>query len=246
MLQFSTLSLKRGCKTSQEIPWRLMPHPGRGDSPRNVLYVVVRIDAQASVPPKIHAYGSDVTPPKQDAPAHEIFIFGNATMKVMVVVYWLIVPIASVACLIVALLAIGDWWLLLVAIGLALIALLAVQQAREYGSTIGRQMRVDETGVSLPEMGILLPWDSMERITQRRDRRRSGGWRYVEFLTDTEDHALLELFAAFNRNVPSAHGPLAMRSAGFVVDMLSEPHRDHPRLINALQRFAPHLMSSER
>ena len=186
-----------------------------------------------------------MTPSKQDPPAQETFTFGNATMKVMVVVYWLIVPAASVACIIVALLAIGEWWLLIIAIGLALIALLAVQQAREYRSTIGRQMRVDEVGVSLPEMGILLPWDSMERITQRRDRRRSGGWRYVEFLTDTEDHALLELFAEFNRNVPSAHGPLAMRSAGFVVDMLSEPHRDHPRLINAFRRFVPHLMPPE-
>ena len=186
-----------------------------------------------------------MTQPEQDTPSHESFTFGNATMKVMVVVYWLIVPIASVASIIVAFLAIGEWWLLIIAAGLALLALLAVQQAREYRSTIGRQMRVDEVGVSLPEIGILLPWDSMERISQRRDLRRSGGWRYVEFLTDTEDHALLELFAEFNRNVPSAHGPLAMRSAGFVVDMLSEPHRDHPRLINAFRRFAPHLMPPE-
>lgn len=116
-----------------------------------------------------------MTQPEQDTTSHESFTFGNATMKIMVVVYWLIVPIASVASIIVAFLAIVEWWLLIIAIGLALLALLAVQQAREYRSTIGRQMRVDEVGVSLPEIGILLPWDSMERISQRRDPRRSGG-----------------------------------------------------------------------
>lgn len=183
-----------------------------------------------------------MTPPRQDIAAHETFTFGNATMKIMAVVYWLIMPVACVTGVVVALLAIEDWWLFLVALGLWLIAWLAVQQAREYRATLGRQMRVDAAGISLPELDILLPWDSMERITQRRDRRRSGSWRYVEFHANMENDALLERFAEFNRNVPSALGPLAVRSAGFVVDMLSDPRRDHPRLITALQRFAPQLM----
>jgi len=183
-----------------------------------------------------------VTPPRQELPTHETFTFGNATMKVMAMVYWLIMPVACVTGLVVAVLAIEDWRLFLVALGLWLIAWLAVQQAREYQSTLGRQMRVDAAGISLPEIDVLLPWDSMERITQRRDRRRSGNWRYVEFHANIGDNALAERFAEFNRNVPSALGPLAVRSAGFVVDMLSDPRRDHPRLINALQRFAPQLM----
>lgn len=186
-----------------------------------------------------------MTPPSQNTSPCETFAFGNATMKVMVVVYWLIAPVASVICIYVALLAIGEWWLLLVAIGLALIALLAVQQAREYRSTIDRQMRVDAAGISLPELDILLPWDSMERITQRRDRRKNGGWRYVELHAGTRDAALLERFAEFNRNVPSALGPLAVRNAGFVVDMLRNPARDHPRLIAAIRRFAPQLLPPE-
>ncbi|MCC5999885.1 MAG: hypothetical protein JJU19_03360 [Pararhodobacter sp.] len=183
-----------------------------------------------------------MTPPGQEISAHETFTFGNGTMKVMALVYWLIMPVACVTGLVVALLAIEDWRLFPVALGLWLIAWLAVQQAREYRSTLGQQMRVDAAGISLPELDILLPWESMERIIQRRDRRRSGGWRYVEFHAGTHDGALLKRFAEFNRNVPSALGPLAVRSAGFVVDMLSDPRRDHPRLITALRRFAPHLM----
>ena len=116
-----------------------------------------------------------MTPPKKDTPAQGAFTFGTATMKMMAVVYRLIVPVAFIF---VALLSIGDWWQLPVAIGLALIA-------------------------------------------------------------------LLERFDEFNRNLPSALGSLAVRSAGFVVDMLSDPRRDHPRLINALRRFAPHLMPPE-
>jgi hypothetical protein len=183
-----------------------------------------------------------VTAPQPDTSASESFTFGNPKMEVMVVVFWLIVPGAWITAIYVAVLAIEDWWLFLVAIGLAVIALLAVQQAREYRSTHGRQLRVDEAGVSLPQLGIVLPWDSMERITQRRDRRRSGSWRYIEFHAGTHEKALLERFAEFNRNVPSALGPLAVRNAGFVVDMLSNPSRDHPRLVAAIRRFAPHLL----
>ncbi len=106
------------------------------------------VDAQASAIPKTHARGQDVTPPKKDTPAQGAFTFGTATMKMMAVVYRLIVPVAFIF---VALLSIGDWWQLPVAIGLALIA-------------------------------------------------------------------LLERFDEFNRNLPSALGSLAVRSAGFVAD----------------------------
>lgn len=183
--------------------------------------------------------------PSPQAPGSaEEFVFGNAGMRVMAGVFGLLVPLLWLgsALLLVLAVAEGLWGLLWVAGGVALMAPLSAGQARAYRQTIGQRMRVDARGISLPDAGVLLPWDGMDRITQRRDPPKRGSWRYVEFLPRPDQPELLDSFRRFNENLPSALGPLAGGSAGFVVDMLSAPARDHPRLNAALDRFAPDLV----
>lgn len=183
----------------------------------------------------------------EDPQPTELFVFGSAGMKVMARVFVLLVPLLWLGSALVLFLAIADrmWGLLLVAGGLALMAPLSAGQARVYRQTIGQRMRLDATGISLPDAGVLLPWDGMERIIQRRDPPKRGSWRYVEFLPRPDRPELRDSFQRFNENVPSALGPLAGGSAGFVVDMLSAPNRDHARLTAALRRFAPDLAPDE-
>lgn len=180
----------------------------------------------------------------EDPQQAEQFVFGNATMKVMAGVFVLLVPLLWLASAFVLALAIADrmWGLLLVAGGLALMAPLSAGQARAYRRTIGQRLRLDAAGISLPDAGVLLPWDGIERIVQRRDPPKRGSWRYVEFLPRPDRPELLDSFRRFNESVPSALGPLAGASAGFVVDMLSAPARDHARLNAALRRFVPDLV----
>lgn len=173
----------------------------------------------------------------------ECFTFGNATMKLMAKLFVVLVPVIWLGAIILIglWLFFWDWVFLVMGLGLAVLALLCEQQARQYRKTIGRKLQVDAQGLALPELGLLLPWEGIERITQRRDRPRSGSWRYIEFHAYPNREDLKEQFAQFNANVPSALGPFAFESAGFVIDMLSNPTSDHQRLVSAIQRFAPHL-----
>lgn len=179
----------------------------------------------------------------EDPQPAELFVFGNAGMKTMATVFAGLVPLLWLSSAVVLLLAVveGTWGLLVVAGGLALMAPLSAEQARTYRRTIGQRMRVDASGVSLPDAGILLPWEGMARITQRRDPPKRGSWHYVEFLPRPDRPELFDSFRRFNDHVPSALGALAGASAGFVVDMLNAPSRDRARLNAALRRFAPDL-----
>ena len=169
-------------------------------------------------------------------------------MKAMSKVFVILIPLLWLGAIILISLWIWSWeWVLLfMGLGFALMAFLSKQQAREYRKTLGRKLEVDAKGVALPELDILLPWDGIERITQRRDRVRSGGWRYIEFHAHPNSADLKEMFSGFNSNVPSALGPFAFESAGFVIDMLNDPASDHKRLIAAIQRFAPELIDDDQ
>ncbi len=181
-----------------------------------------------------------------DSQAAEVFVFGSSSMRSMARVFVLLVPLLWSGAALVLVLAVAEvmWGLLVVAGGLALMAPLSAGQARAYHRTIGQQMRVDEIGVALPNAGVLLPWEGIERIVQRRDPPRRGSWCYVEFLPCPDRPELFDSFRRFNENVPSALGPLAFGSAGFVVDMLSAPAGDHVRLNTAFGRFAPELVAA--
>lgn len=183
----------------------------------------------------------------KDPQQAELFVFGNASMKAMVKVFVLLVPLLWLGSAVLLALAIAErmWGMLLVSGGFALMAPLSAGQARSYRQTIGQRMRLDATGVSLPDAGVLLPWEGMECIVQRRDPPKRGSWRYVEFLPRPDRPELFDSFRRFNESVPSALGPLAGASAGFVVDMLNAPVDDHVRLNAALRRFAPDLVPPE-
>ncbi|MGY6634725.1 MAG: hypothetical protein ACXIU8_13435 [Alkalilacustris sp.] len=182
--------------------------------------------------------------PKPGAGPAEVFVFGNANMKMTARVLVALVPVLWLAAVGLLVLAVADraWPLAIVAVGVGLMAPLSGAQARAYRRSIGQRMQVDAAGVSLPAVGVVLPWSGMAGISQRRDLPQRGRWRYVEFLAHPDHPELFDRFEAFNRNLPSALGPLAAGSAGFVVEMLDAPGRDHPRLTAALRRFAPHLM----
>ena len=112
----------------------------------------------------------------------ECFTFGSANMKLMVKLFVVLVPLIWLGAIILIglWLFLWQWVFLVMGLGFAVLALLCEQQAREYRKTIGRRLQVNGQGLALPELGLLLPWEGIERITQRRDRPRSGSWRYIE------------------------------------------------------------------
>lgn len=155
--------------------------------------------------------------PQPGAGPAEVFVFGNATMKLTAWVLAALVPVLWLVAAGLLVLAVADraWPLAIVAVGVGGMAPLSGAQARAYRRSIGQRMQVDATGVSLPAVGVVLPWSGMAGISQRRDPPKRGSWRYVEFLAHPDHPELFDRFEAFNRNLPSALGPLAAGSAGF-------------------------------
>lgn len=126
---------------------------------------------------------------------------------------------------------------LLLAIFLGPILYFLFPTARTYRRARGQQLQVDDTGLSLPDANLHLPWAALYRVHVRSHKR----WRYIEIERVKKREDVANIFRAFNENVPCTIAFMKENWIGFTSGTFQHAGSDEHRFLAAIERHAPRL-----
>ena len=119
-------------------------------------------------------------------------------------------------------------------LGLAGLEWVAIQNFRRWGRALGVSLILNAQGMTIPEIGVKIPWSAIKSWDMRVLNRRMVF--EASLASGSENYA--GAFRAFNDNIPTSLLFGFDRRIGLAPDLLAPPG-DAGAFLSALERFAP-------